>query len=206
MCRFPVRVRGICDTMETSGLLYSAQGILEGMQKSNEKWWYYVNTHGCQIGPCETRALSQGIVDGSLSDTSMVRLGPSSWITLVDAMASSDGIWSSTERVKHEMQGVSSPPPKATFFWSYIDKAGHEQGPFATEVMIEWQRSGCFLESTMVRVWPHGWVAANMVSYTFPCVTMARGFSQRDNRDGPEVEIGLMGEWEEVTGHIQGPN
>ena len=186
-----------CDMVETSSLWHMHPSIMANEHKrthdiggyslrpdENQRLWYYVNANGCQIGPCRARDLSQGIIDGSLSTASMVRLGPSSWITLEDAMDHDDGIWSSIERIKNEMDGVGSPPPRATLFWSYIDKGGHEQGPFDTETMIVWRHAGCFPEATtLVRVWPHGWVAANLVSHLFP-----RCCSQEEN----------LGDWQRV--------
>lgn len=132
--------------------------------------WYYVDRHGDHVGPCDAQELSHRFVDGSLTTASMVRLGPSSWTSLARARGAKDGAWSAIEKSQAEetRQGVVSPALKARLFWSYIDVAGHEQGPFDTERMIEWHRRGHFRDDSLVRLWPHGWVTLGRMLHLLP--------------------------------------
>ena len=135
-----------------------------------DEQWYYINRQGDHVGPCDALELSRRFGDGSLTSASMVRLGPSPWTSLARARSAKNGAWSAVERSQGEeaRQGVVSPPPKARLFWSYIDVAGHEQGPFDAERMIEWHRWGHFGDETLVRLWPHGWVALGTMTHLLP--------------------------------------
>ena len=133
-----------------------------------DEMWYCTNINSSMIGPCNISSLSQYMNDGVLSHSSMVRLAPSHWRTLA-SVVSPGGVWSLTERDLNKSKdefgksGVTL-PPQAKLFWSYIDEMGHEQGPFDTEKMMDWNCQGHFPPSTMLRLWPHGWVRMSTFS------------------------------------------
>lgn len=124
--------------------------------------WYYVDSNGGEAhGPCDTSTLSKLLRAGDLSLSSCVRLAPSSWQNVAEARQCE--VWSAVESAADD-RGVVS-PPFATFFWSYIDAAGHEEGPFDTSTMINWTGAMYFTDATQVRLWPHGWIQLSYVTH-----------------------------------------
>lgn len=157
--------------------------------------WYYIDNRGRQTGPCDTETMSEKLHEGHISSASMVRIGPSPWTTM--GKATKTDVWSAIETYGEECPepGAVANPPKGKLFWSYIDEAGHEQGPFDTDTMIVWQRRGYFTNQTQVRLWPHGWLALDFMLHMLPRVDHEQHkLRQREKSSS----YGSLLEWERV--------
>lgn len=117
-------------------------------------WSYMIGQH--ESVPLTSEQMMDALMRGGLHPTSLVRLHPSAWLTLSAATRTPPwhgGLINS--------QDVTAPPP-ACFVWSYLDSRGNEQGPYNTLSMKQWIEQMWIYPSTLVRLWPHGWLPMNL--------------------------------------------
>lgn len=103
---------------------------------------------GVEMEDVTTDTLSLLIAGGDGdTETAHARLFPGDWITISEAR--DRYVWKSA---------VLHPSLVPTFYWSYVDRMGHEVGPVRGDQMFEWDKECYFPNTTPVRVWAQGWV------------------------------------------------
>lgn len=127
--------------------------------------WECLSPSNERIGPVTTAQLAEMYGQGRVGDATLVRLRPANWTHLYRAVHDSfvfrDGV---RQRSFAAPGGVGEAvrPPSATFYWSYVDAAGHEQGPFPTSQMVEWFTLQQLPMNVDVRLWSHGWIPLHL--------------------------------------------
>lgn len=125
------------------------------MPGATEIQWVAADARNRPCPPCSSAELLRAVQAGELSPDAPVRLLPGGWAPVAEASRAE--LWAG-DAGPPPGDGVA--PPRACIFWSYLDAAGHEQGPFPTAAMEAWRREGHFPGATLCRAWPHGWVTA----------------------------------------------
>lgn len=127
--------------------------------------WSYLNGSNEEVGPLESSEMLAKRSTGEVTNSTIVRLWESDWTTIQDA--STCLCWSQSPR--NDTSTSSATPPCAPIYWSYIDCAGNEQGPFPNEYVKHYYLQGWFPDHTRVRLWPVGWNHLQFCLDVLPC-------------------------------------